>query len=76
MADTERAAVLLARDPTLAQQRTPRGNTALHVVSQAKQNDPDFNATVAIIERPDFRSWTGIINMFVAADRLLVLRFV
>jgi ankyrin repeat protein len=50
MADTERAAVLLARDPTLAQQRTPRGNTPLHVVSQAKQNDPDFNATVATIE--------------------------
>ena len=26
------------------------GNTPLHVVSQAKQNDPDFNATVATIE--------------------------
>jgi ankyrin repeat protein len=50
MADAERAAVLLARDPTLVQQRSPRGNTALHVVSQAKQNDPDFNATVATIE--------------------------
>ncbi len=50
LADAERAAVLLARDPTLAQQRTPRGNTPLHVVSQAKQNDPDFNATVATIE--------------------------
>jgi ankyrin repeat protein len=50
MADTERAAILLARDPTLARQRTPKGNTVLHVVSQAKQNDPDFNATVATIE--------------------------
>jgi ankyrin repeat protein len=50
MAATERAASLLARDPTLAQQRTPRGNTPLHVVSQAKQDDPDFNASVATIE--------------------------
>jgi ankyrin repeat protein len=50
MADTERAAILLAREPTLAQQRTPKGNTALHVVSQAKQDDPDFNASVATIE--------------------------
>jgi ankyrin repeat protein len=50
VAETERAAGLLARDPTLAQQRTPMGNTALHVVSQAKQNDPCFNATIATIE--------------------------
>jgi ankyrin repeat protein len=50
MAATERAAVLLAHDPTLAQQRTPKGCAPLHVVSQAKQNDPDFNATVATIE--------------------------
>ena len=50
MADTERAASLLARDPTLAQQRSPRGNTPLHLVSQAKQDDPDFNASVATIE--------------------------
>jgi ankyrin repeat protein len=26
------------------------GNTALHVVSQAKQDDPDFDASVATIE--------------------------
>ena len=50
MADTERAAIVLARDPTLAQQRTPTGKTALHVVSQAKQDDPDFEASVATIE--------------------------
>jgi ankyrin repeat protein len=41
---------LLARDPALAQQRTPMGNTALHTVSQAKQDDPDFDASVATIE--------------------------
>jgi ankyrin repeat protein len=51
MADAERAATLLARDPTApAQQRTPTGNTVLHLVSQAKQSDPDFNASVATIE--------------------------
>ena len=50
MADKDRAALLLARDPTLAQQRTPKGNTALHVVSQAKQDDPDFDASAATID--------------------------
>jgi len=50
MAHAERAGLLLAGDPTLAHQRTPMGNTPLHLVSQAKQNDPDFNATVATIE--------------------------
>jgi ankyrin repeat protein len=50
MADAERAALLLARDPSLALQRTPMGNTPLHVVSQAKQDDPDFDASVATIE--------------------------
>jgi ankyrin repeat protein len=50
MAAAERATVLLARDPALAQQRTPMGNTALHTVSQAKQDDPDFDASVATIE--------------------------
>jgi ankyrin repeat protein len=50
VADTERAALLLARDPTLTQQRTLGGYTPLHVVSQAKQDDPDFNASVATIE--------------------------
>lgn len=50
MADAERAAILLARDPALAQQRTPMGNSPLHVISQAKQDDPDFDASVATIE--------------------------
>jgi ankyrin repeat protein len=50
MADSDRAAILLARDASLARQRTPSGNTALHVVSQAKQDDPDFDASVATIE--------------------------
>jgi ankyrin repeat protein len=50
MADAERAAILLARDPALPQQRTPMGNTPLHIVSQAKQDDPDFDASVATIE--------------------------
>jgi hypothetical protein len=50
MAHAERVASLLAGDPALAQQRTPMGNTPLHVVSQAKQNDPDFNATVATMD--------------------------
>jgi ankyrin repeat protein len=50
MADVERAALLLAHDPTLTRQRSPRGNTPLHVVSQAKQDDPDLEATLAIID--------------------------
>jgi ankyrin repeat protein len=50
MADAERAQVLLSRDASRAQQRTSMGNTALHLVSQAKQDDPDFEASVATIE--------------------------
>jgi ankyrin repeat protein len=50
VADAERAERLLARDPTQVRERTPKGNTALHVVSQAKQDDPDFDASVATIE--------------------------
>jgi ankyrin repeat protein len=50
MADAKRAAVLLARDPTLISQRTGIGYTALHVVSQAKQDDPDLDASIATIE--------------------------
>jgi hypothetical protein len=50
MADTERAALLLARNPTVTHLRTPSGNTALHVVSQAKQDDPDVDASIATIE--------------------------
>jgi ankyrin repeat protein len=50
VADAERAALLLARDPTLIQQHTPKGTTALHIVSQAKQDDPDFDASIATID--------------------------
>jgi ankyrin repeat protein len=50
MADTERAATLLARNPTVAHLRTPSGNTPLHVISQAKQDDPNVEASIATIE--------------------------
>jgi ankyrin repeat protein len=50
VADSERVEKLLARDATPVRERTPSGNTALHVVSQAKQADPDFDASVATIE--------------------------
>lgn len=50
VAHAQRAALLLSRDSTLAQQRTPNGNTALHLVSQAKQDDPDYDASVATIQ--------------------------
>jgi len=49
VADSKRAALLLARDASLAQQRTPMGNTLLHIVSQARQDDPDYDASVATI---------------------------
>lgn len=50
LADAERAERLLVRDPTLVLERTPMGNTALHVISQAKQDDPDVDASIATIE--------------------------
>jgi ankyrin repeat protein len=50
VADSERAEKLLARDPIQVLERTPKGNTALHVVSQAKQDDPDLEASIATIE--------------------------
>jgi ankyrin repeat protein len=50
VADAERGEELLAQDATRVFERTPMGNTALHVVSQAKQDDPDFDASVATIE--------------------------
>jgi ankyrin repeat protein len=49
MADVERASILLEHDPALARLRTPRGNTPLHLVRQAKQDDPDLTASAAII---------------------------
>jgi ankyrin repeat protein len=48
--DSQRAERLLARDPAQVLERTPNGNTALRVVSQAKQDDPDFDACVKTIE--------------------------
>lgn len=50
MANAQRAAELLARDPTLAGVHTPKGNNALHLVSQLKQDDPDLDASIAIID--------------------------
>jgi ankyrin repeat protein len=50
LADSKRVEELLARDSKLVLERTPMGNTALHVVSQAKQDNPDFDASVATIE--------------------------
>jgi ankyrin repeat protein len=50
LADSKRAEELLARDSSQVQERTPMGNTALHVVSQARQDSPDFDASVATIE--------------------------
>jgi ankyrin repeat protein len=50
MADADRARVLLAQDASQANERTPMGNTPLHVVSQARQDEPDFDASVATIE--------------------------
>ena len=50
LADWQRAGTLLKRDPAQVLERTPSGNTALHVVSQAKQDDPDLDASTATIE--------------------------
>jgi ankyrin repeat protein len=50
MANAQRAAELLARDPTLARLHTPKGNNALHLVSQLKQDDPDLDASIAVID--------------------------
>ena len=49
-ADRDRLQVLLSRDPSLVRQCTPMGNTPLHVVSQARQDDPDMDACVATID--------------------------
>ena len=50
VADAQRAEKLLAEDPARILERTPKGNTALHVVSQAKQDDPDLDASLATID--------------------------
>ena len=49
-ADSQRLQLLLSRDPTLVRQCTPMGNTPLHVVSQARQEDPDLAASAATID--------------------------
>lgn len=50
IADSQRLKLLLDRDPSLAMQRTPMGNTPLHVVSQSRQEDPDVEACTATID--------------------------
>ncbi|HTC43852.1 MAG TPA: ankyrin repeat domain-containing protein [Steroidobacteraceae bacterium] len=50
MADASHAARLLTQDPALAKARTDSGNTALHLVSQTRQDDPDLDASIATIE--------------------------
>jgi ankyrin repeat protein len=45
-----RAQALLARDATLVSQRTPMGNTPLHVVSQARDDEIDIEASAAMID--------------------------
>lgn len=49
-ADAGRLEVLLSHDPSLVRQCTPMGNTPLHVVSQARQDDPDLDASAAAID--------------------------
>jgi ankyrin repeat protein len=48
--DVERATALLSRDPSLVLLKTPMGNTALHVVSQAKDQNVDVEASAAMID--------------------------
>jgi ankyrin repeat protein len=42
-------AKLLARNSALVHERTPMGNTPMHLVSQAMDHDVDMEATVAVI---------------------------
>jgi ankyrin repeat protein len=46
----ERARVLLGREPSLVALRTPMGNTPLHVVSQARDDEVDVEASAAMID--------------------------
>lgn len=48
--DVERARVLLERNPALVTSRTKRGNTPLHLVSQAREQDLDPDASAALID--------------------------
>jgi ankyrin repeat protein len=42
--------VLLNRDPALVSRRTPMGNTPLHVVSQARDDEIDVESSAAMID--------------------------
>lgn len=46
----ERAGFLLNRDPSIVSLRTPMGNTALHLVSQARDLDIDPEASAAVVD--------------------------
>ena len=46
----ERARQLLQRDASLVTQRTPMGNTPLHVVSQARDDEIDLEASAAVLD--------------------------
>ena len=46
----ERARQLLLRDASLVAQRTPMGNTPLHVVSQSRDDEIDVEASAAVID--------------------------
>jgi uncharacterized protein len=50
VADFERVDRLLSEDSIQLKERLPSGNTALHIVSQAKQDDPDVDASIATID--------------------------
>jgi ankyrin repeat protein len=46
----ERARFLLDRDPSIVSERTPMANTALHLVSQARDLDIDPEASAAVVD--------------------------
>lgn len=46
----ERARFLLDRDPSIVSERTPMGNTALHLVSQARDLDIDPAASAEVVD--------------------------
>jgi ankyrin repeat protein len=50
VAHVERARMLLGRDSSLVSLRTPMGNTPLHVVSQARDDNVDVEASAATID--------------------------
>jgi ankyrin repeat protein len=48
--ELERAKLLLDRDPTLVARRTGMGNTPLHLVSQARDEDIDVETSAAVVD--------------------------